>query len=90
MADDVELAENDTAICELCTEGLVVRTVRTGREFFGPFWRLAWTHADPQPGTDGTRCWAPPPRPKLGTIRRSVDFERPTGETAVSGREDES
>ncbi len=84
MADDLTL--DDTAICEQCTEGLVVRSIRTEREFFGSFWRLAWTHADPQPGTDGTRCWSPPGSPVHSTIRRSVDYERaPEPEEADRG-----
>jgi hypothetical protein len=72
-----DLEEFDTAICRYCTEGLVVRYIRTGREFHGPFWRLAWTHADPQPGTDGTNCYAPHAYPDPSTMRKAVDHARP-------------
>lgn len=60
MADDEsELALDDWGICRYCTMGIVVARVRTGRQFFGPFWTTAWVHAD---GGD-QRCWAPNAHP---------------------------
>lgn len=71
-----ELALDDTAICRRCAEGLVVRSVRTNRIWAGPFWRLAWTHAAPQAGTDGQNCWAPYAEPDPSTIRLGVDYAK--------------
>lgn len=65
-----DLTEFDSAICTYCGEGLVVRNIPTGRIVRGPFWRLVWTHADAQPGTDGTRCYATHACPKPSTIRK--------------------
>lgn len=75
-----ELHEFDTAICYRCGMGLVVRNLRTGALISPPFWRLAWTHADVQLGTDGRNCWAPPAQPTPGTIRFCEEYERPTWE----------
>lgn len=65
--------DGDRAKCQYCGEAITVRSVRTGREWVGPFWRLAWTHDNPTPGTDGVKCWTPNAAPARGSIIETTD-----------------
>jgi hypothetical protein len=38
------LKEGSKGYCEHCGFRIEVKNIRTGKEFSGPFWRLAWVH----------------------------------------------
>jgi hypothetical protein len=56
---ETDLAEGQQAYCRYCDMEIEVSNLRTGREFFGPFWRLGWMHIE-----GGQKCWSPYASPK--------------------------